>query len=144
MRLIDFFVFYVTTLYKNKQRGNLFWDSPVGRTAFVVGLTFTLLLSSICEIAIFFIAGIDILENRLSIVPVVIGGTLLVQLLRYIYIARKRYEFIVSPQYKAFTLSSNLGVTICILISLLSFLSMIGVSVAIHDFMKAHSVVQFK
>ena len=64
MRVVDFFVFYVTTLYKNKPRGNLFWDSPVRRTMFVVGLTFTLLLFSILEIIVFLIARINIMGNR--------------------------------------------------------------------------------
>jgi hypothetical protein len=138
MRVIDFFVFYVTTLYKNKPRGNLFWDSPVRRTMFVVGLTFTLLLFSILEIVVFLIAGINIMENRLSEIVAIIGGVLLIQLLGYVYIVKKRYEFIISSQYRAFTLNANLGVAICVVVSLFAFLLMIGVAGAIHIFLKTH------
>ena len=136
MRLIDFFVFYITTLYKNKPRGNLFWDSPVRRTVFVVGLTFTLLLFSFFEIIVFLIARINVIENRLSEIAVIIVGVLFIQLLSYIYIVIKRYEFIVSPHYKPFTLNTNLGVTLCVVTLLLSFLLMIGVGVGIHAFLR--------
>ena len=138
MRVVDFFVFYVTTLFKNKPRGNLFWDSPVRRTMFVVGLTFTLLLFSILEIIVFLIARINIMGNRLSEIAGIIGGVLLIQLLGYVYIVKKRYEFIISSQYRAFTLNANLGAAICVVICLLSFFLMIGVAGAIHIFLKTH------
>ena len=144
MRVIDFFVFYITTLYKNKPRGNLYWDSPVRRTVFIVGLTFTMLLASILDVVVFLITGINVIDNRLIIIPIIISGVLLIQLLRYVYIVKKRYEFITSSQYKAFSLSTNIGVTICMVIFFISIMSLIVTGVVVNGLIKAHSAVEFK
>jgi hypothetical protein len=142
MRVVDFFVFYITTLYKNKRRGSLFWDSPVGRTAFVVGFTFTMLLFSTLEIIFFLIAGMNIMDFRFIVIVMVVVVALIAQLLRYIYIVKKRYEYINSAQYKAFTLNRTVGVIICTTTSFLSLLLLFGIALAIHAFLKNHGNIR--
>jgi hypothetical protein len=136
MRVIDFFVFYITTLYKNKRRGNLFWDSPIGRTAFIVGLMFTMLLFSFLDILFFLITGINMINNHMLIILIIILGVLLVQLLRYVYIARKRYEFITSNEYEPFNLGTNTGVTICLIVFFISIFSLIITGITIDSLIK--------
>ncbi len=140
MRLIDFFVFYISTLYTNKRRGNLFWDSPIRRTVSIVGLTILMWLLSISQIVVFLIANKNLTDFSLFIGGLVLGGLLVIQFLRYIYVVRKRYEFITSSKYKSFTLSTTLGVTICSIIVLVSILIPIGVGIAIYTLMKNHIV----
>jgi hypothetical protein len=139
MRVLDFFMFYITTLYKNKRRGSLFWSGPVRRSIFVVGFTFTMLLFSTLEIIFFIIAGINIMDFRFIVIVIVIAAVLIMQLLRYIYIIKKRYEYINSAQYKAFTLNAMLGVIICTVTSFLSLLLLFGTALSIHAFLKNHS-----
>ena len=142
MRLIDFFMYYVTTLYKNKPRGNLYWDSPVRRTCFVVGLTFCLFLFLTIETAIFLIARINLFDIHYSEIIIIVVGVLIIQLLAYIYIKRNRYHFITSSKYKAFTLSNIAGVTITVGACFLSFILLIAVAVAIGHYLKSHRSVE--
>ena len=108
----------------------------MGRTAFIVGLTFTMLLFSFLDIVFFLISGINIVSNRLIVIPIIIIGVLLVQLLRYIYITRGRYELIRSSEYETFSLSTTIGVTICIIVFFVSILSLTITGITINTLVK--------
>jgi hypothetical protein len=136
MRVVDFFIYYVTTLYKNNPRGSLLWDGPVRRTVFIVGLTFTLLLFSIVEAFLFLLKGVNITDFNISKLALIIVGLIITQVLRYIYIVKKRYKLITSIKYRTFTLDNRVGVIICVTVSCLSFLLFVGIAIAINIYIK--------
>lgn len=131
MRLIDFFVYYISTLYKNKSRGNLFWDSPVRRTVFIVGLTIGLWLLIASQLLLFFISNKNLMDYQFWLVGFIISVVLITQLLRYTYIVKKRYQFITSLEYNSFTLTSTHGIIICVVVPFLGLVSTIAIGIII-------------
>jgi len=133
MRLLDFFVFSMTSYYKDKRRGNLFWNSPIRRAGFIIGLIITLWLSGIMELALYFIGHIDILDTpQLMGFSIVLFGMLSSQMIKKIYVTNERYALITSSSYRPFELNNNRGVTICILILALGFILIFGSALIIN------------
>ena len=131
MKIVDFLVFYLTSLYDLK--GGLLWESPLRRTMFIVALIITLWVWSIMEILIFVISRINIFD-----IPQLIGFAIIIlgmsssQILKRVYITNKRYKLITSTSYRAFELSNSLGVAICFIIIGLGFASMFGSAIIIN------------
>ncbi|SDQ01654.1 hypothetical protein SAMN05428975_5915 [Mucilaginibacter sp. OK268] len=131
MRVVDFFVYYISTLYTNKKRGNLLWESPIRRTAFVVGVLFTMLLFSISQILCSLIGNINLIDILYSKIALIILGLVLIQILVYIYIKKGRFEYITSERFKGFKMSDRAGGIICGLIVVLSVFLAILISIII-------------
>lgn len=132
MRFIDFIVYYTMANFKRKKMNGLIWGSPLARAVFLAALSISLLLFIAAEIACFIIGQINILDNYSSIIVFIIVGFLIAQFLGYIYITKKRYEYIVSSGYKHFTLSVDVGVAISFLLFLFSFLGCLGAAIIIN------------
>jgi hypothetical protein len=108
--------------FKRKNLGSLTWGSPLARAVFLAALSISLFLFIAAEIICFIIFRINILDTYLSIIILIIAGALIAQLLGYLYITKKRYEYITSSEYKPFSLSVTLGVAISFLLFVFSFL----------------------
>jgi hypothetical protein len=120
MRIIDFFVYYISTLYTNKKRGSLLWESPVRRTAFVVGVLFTMVFFSISQILCSLIGSINLMDVPYSKIALIVFGLVLIQILVYIYIKKVRFEYITSERFKAFKMSDRAGGAMCVVMVVLS------------------------
>jgi hypothetical protein len=57
-----------------------------------------------------------------SLLPFLIVGLSIMQLYKYIYITRKRYELIISAEHPSFNISINTGTTIVIFFAFFSTL----------------------
>jgi hypothetical protein len=135
MRLVDFIIFYTMCWYDKKHMDGLLWNSPLRRCVFVAGLIITFCLFFIIEIIFFLTFKLNVIEFTLTEILLILGCLLMTQVFSYIYIRKKRYEFITSPKYGTFTLSTTLGVTICGLIFIFSFLGSLGVAIIIDKFL---------
>jgi len=125
MRLIDFFVYFFTSFYNSGKRGGLLWESPLRRTVFLVGVTFGILLIAIFDIAVYFIYGTNLIGYAYSKVFVIVFVLIVIQLLRYVYIKKKRYEYIISDEYPPFLMNNALGIAICAGSVMLAFVVLI-------------------
>jgi hypothetical protein len=132
MRFIDFIVFFTMANFKRRKMDGLTWASPLARAVFLATLSVSLLLFIAAEIICFTIWKLNILDTYFSIIVFIIGGLLIGQLLGNLYITKKRYEYIASPEYKPFRLSITAGVTICFLLFVFSFLGSLGTAIIIN------------
>jgi hypothetical protein len=119
--------------FKRKKLGALSWGSPLARAVFLATLSINLLLFIAAETICFVVFRINILDTYLSIIIFIIVGVLIAQLLGYLYITKQRYEYIISSKYKSFTLSITIGVTICFLLFVFSFLGCLGTGIIINN-----------
>lgn len=131
MRFIDFYVYYITSIYKNKTDRSSYFSNSNIRSMFLTGLTLGLLSLIVIEFLYFLILKQNLLVMRYSQIVVIAYLVLLSYVFEYVYIKRKRLELIHSPSYKAFTLSRGLGIFVCVgtaaLCSILFIVSMIVV-----------------
>ena len=132
MRFIDFMVFYVMANFKKKQNDGSIWGSQLARAVFLASLPLSFAIVSLAEIICFFIFRVNIFDDSHFKIILIIGGILNATLLDYVYINKKRYEYITAPEYKPFTLSITLGVTICFLLGFLSVVGSIGLALVIN------------
>ena len=136
MRYIDFMVYYYMENFKSKHLGSLLWNSQLGRAVFLASLNLSLLLLILVEIFCYGILKIDISNSSYFGVGLAIVGFLNAQLFDRIYINKKRYEYIVSTEYKPFKLSVALGVFISLLFTLLFMLGAVGTALLIGNSIK--------
>ena len=127
---MDFFIFYISSLYIGK-RGTLYWDTPVRRAVSVIGIIMSLWALSIAQIVFFLLFKKDFWESNFIVPILIVGGIAVIQLLRYVYIGKKRYEHIQGTAYRAFTMSRNAAITICTAMVFLSVLLPFGVGIII-------------
>jgi hypothetical protein len=103
---------------------------PVAQEGQLISATFpasfpvSVISYSIIEILCFIIYHINSLDNQIVHLLAVVWATLINLLFYFIYAKRKRYEYIISTQYKPFTLSINWGMFICFLVTILSLLEL--------------------
>ncbi len=132
MRLIDFIVFYTMALYKKKKMDGLLWSNSLRRSVFIAGLFTTLCLYSLTEIIAFLVTRINFIDKSISQIAFIVAVLLIIQLFRYIYVRKERYEFIISSEYKAFTFSTRTGMTLVFLLVIFSFLLPIALTLLIY------------
>jgi hypothetical protein len=118
--------------FKRKKMDGAMWGSQLGRAVFLASVNVSFSLISVIEIICYFIFHINIFYASHFEIFFVIGGILTSQLLGYIYINKKRYEYITSSQYNPFTRSIPSGVNIVFLLILASFIGSIGIALAIN------------
>lgn len=117
MRQLDFLFYYFTDWF-TKNRDKLSWSSPIERTVYAMGIFTMFWLVSIGEL-IQVLLGKQV-DFNISLVPFVVVGLLIMQLYKYIYITKDRYNFILSTDYKAFNTSENTGIIIAIIFAFFS------------------------
>ena len=133
MKIPDFLIYYLMEFYRRGKKGGLLWSSPLRRAVFLVGMTITLNLFSLTEIIYFFIAKKNLIDIKVSEIVLLIVSLLVIQVIRYIYITKNRYELLISFGDKSFTLSKVTGYVIVFLVGLVSFISPFVIGIIIHN-----------
>jgi len=132
MRPIDFFVYYCMQTFKT---GNLNYKTPLGRACGGLGFTIGNLVVIIVEFILRLSVGYKIIEHKypfiitFSAVYLSIGA-----IAYYIYRNKKRYEYIMSSQYRQFKLANTMGYVISIVGFLLSFILLAAATIYINDY----------
>jgi len=135
MRFFDFLVFYPMASFQKRNVTGWDWQTSLNRAVTLAAIS-TSFLSLACLELIFFLAlRINILDIWYNKFLFLGGGVLLVFLFNYIYVRKKRYEYIMSPQYKTFRLGITAGVITCFLIFILSMLLVIGIGIIQGNFL---------
>ena len=119
MIILDFPIFYLT-LWFSSHKEQLKWSTPIERAIYAMGLVTLLWTISILEIVHIFIIK-DVNQFRVPLIPAVLIGLLAMFIYQYIYISKKRYQFILSSKHKSLDISSNTGKAISIIFVLFSF-----------------------
>ena len=118
MIILDFLFYYLTYWFdKNKQK--LAWSTPLERTIYAVGLmsgTLILALDQFLEFKYPYLFTV-LIPKWIFIILVL----LIMQLYKYIYIIRNRYQFVVSKN--SLKIDKDIGAYICIGMLILSFLA---------------------
>lgn len=122
MRLFDFMVFYPMTSFRERKVKGWTSQTSLRRATSLAAISSSIILLAILELVFFLILRVNILDIKYSIFLFFAGGILIIWLFNYIYIKRKRYEYIISSQYRPFKLGTTTGVILCFLIFILSFL----------------------
>jgi len=133
MKIPDFLIYYLMEFYRRGKKGGLLWSSPLRRAVFLVGMTITLNLFSLTEIIYFFIAKKNLIDIKVSEIVLLIVSLLVIQVIRYIYITKNRYELLISFGDKSFTLYKVTGYVIVFLVGLVSFISPFVIGIIIHN-----------
>jgi len=123
--------------YKKYQPGTLYWDSYLRRSVYGAGLVTMFWLFLIVEVLFFFLGRVDFTDFRLWELIAIVLAVLLIQVFRYVYIVKKRYELIVKPESRGFSLSLNTGLLIVFLIFLFSLLMFVGSAILVHLYLKS-------
>jgi hypothetical protein len=134
MRLIDFFVFYEATLYKDKEEENRTGNRRLGKAISIAGCIIALWLTTIIQIIIFLVLKRNLINRKILVKIYFIIAVLSVLILRYIYISKERYQYIISSQYRPFKLGRYTGITIMIFVLLASVVLSVGIGIAMGDF----------
>ena len=117
MILFDFVIYYFTLWFeKNKQ--NLSWSTPLERAIYAFTVMCAFWVLSFWQLIEFFI-----LKNKhyhITAVPGLFIGIVMVFLLQYLYISKKRYEFLIEKVNKPFFKNENRGFLICIVFGVIS------------------------
>jgi len=119
MRPIDFLFYYLTGWF-TEHRDKLSWSDPLERAVYAMGLFTMFWIVGIGEISQF-LMGKQV-DFNMSLLPFVILGLVVMALYKYIYITKRRYELILSANYRSFTLNANTGVTVSIIFAFFSTL----------------------
>jgi len=131
MRFTDFLVFYPMANFRRKKIDKSMWRKQLGQAVFLASLNISLMLIIAVEIIGFLVFRVNVYEIYSIDIPIVIVGILNSVLFDYVYVKKKRYEYITSNQYKPFILSVTLGVTITFLIFVFCLIGCIGIPLAV-------------
>jgi len=134
MRLIDFFVFYEATLYKNKEEENRTGNRRLGKAISIAGCIIALWLTTIIQIIVFLVLKRNIINLKIWVKVYFIVAILSILILRYIYISKERYQYIVSSQYRPFKLGRYAGITVIFFSLIASVALSVGIGIAMGDF----------
>ena len=107
----------------------------IGKAVFIGSFITSLVICIAVEVICFFFK-VDIAMSSNFQLKFAIGAVLNYCLFMYIYTKKKRYEYIISSQYKPFKLSTRLGITIIFLLLFASLIGSIGMPVAISALLK--------
>jgi hypothetical protein len=135
MRLIDFFVFYEATLYKNKEEENRTGNRRLGKAISIAGAIVGLWLTTVIQVIVFFVLKENLLINlKIWVKVYFIIAILSILILRYIYISKERYQYIISSQYRAFKLGRYTGAFVIFFLLIASVVLSVGIGIAMRDF----------
>ena len=129
MRLIDFFVFYEATLYKNKEEENRLGNQRLGKAIRVASMIVGTWLTIIIQLMVFLVLKRNIInaDNHTLVITIVVMYFIAGQILQSVYITKDRYQYIISNDYPPFTLGKHIGILIIILTLLVSVALSVGI-----------------
>jgi hypothetical protein len=107
------------------------WRKQLGQAVFLASLNVSLMSIIAVEIICFLIFRVNAYEIYAIDIPIVIGGILNSFLFDYVYVKKKRYEYITSDEYKPFNLNVTLGVAITFLIFVFCVIGCIGIPLVV-------------
>ena len=119
MIVIDF-LFYNLTIWFTENKDKLSWSTPLERAVYAIGLFTIFWLVSIGEIVQFLFSR-KIVFN-ISLIPFVVLGLLIMQLYKYIYITKRRFELISSFKQTQNKYAANITIFIAFFSTFLPFL----------------------
>jgi hypothetical protein len=132
MRILDFMVFYPMAYYRRRNADESWRGRQLGQSVFLASLNVSLILGIAVEFICFLVFRINIFDRSSLKILCVVAAILNSLLFDYIYVKKKRYEYITSPRYKTHNLSITFGMTICFLLFILSVIGLIGAALAIN------------
>ena len=97
MKVLDF-LFYYLTLWFEEHKQNLKWSTPLERAIYVLGIITICWIISFNEIIQMFFFKETI--KSISTILIIVIGLGIMELYKYIYITKKRYELIVLPLHQ--------------------------------------------
>ena len=112
------------------------WGKQLGMAVFLASLNTSLNIVILVEVICFLIFHINIFDTNHFDLILAAGAIMNSFLFDYIYVKKKRYEYITSKLYNPFNLSVTLGVIICFLIYIASLIGVIGVPLAVNALLK--------
>jgi hypothetical protein len=118
MIVLDF-LFYYLTYWFEKHKDKLKWSTPLERAVYAVGLMSTLWIYSFGEILRYTVKGFD---YKFSMIIYILIGLGIMQLYKYIYIIKSRYQLLVSRKTNPGNVSIKIGTTISIIVMFISVL----------------------
>ena len=129
-------VFYPMANFKRKKLDAIMWGKQLGMAVFLASLNTSLNIVILVEVICFLIFHINIFDTNHFDLILAAGAIMNSFLFDYIYVKKKRYEYITSKLYNPFNLSVTLGVIICFLIYIASLIGVIGVPLAVNALLK--------
>ena len=126
------FLYYYLMLWFNKRRKHFKKLIPYERVSYGMGIIVILWILCVDHIIEYFV-----FDKLVSIIPkfiFVIVALALIWLFDYIYVKRKRYEYIVLPRYHKSNISEKIGIRISISTVILSLLIPMAVAILIQSF----------
>jgi len=134
VRLIDFFVYYEATLYKSKEEesrsGNRRLNKAIGIAAIIVAIWLMIFI----QLFSYLFFRINVININAWKVVYLINALLIYIILRYVYLSNGRYQYVISDEYKFFTMSKFVGVFLMFLILMVSIGLSISVGVYLGNF----------
>ena len=131
MRLIDFFVYYETTLYKSKEEENSLGNQRLNKALTIAAIIIAVWVSIIIQLLSYLFLRKNVININVLIIIFLVIALLTYIIFRYIYILKGRYQYIISDNYRSFNMSKFLGAFVMFLTLLFS----IGLSIAIGFFL---------
>lgn len=102
----------------------------------ISGLNVGLILVIITEITYFLLFRKNLFDVSQIGILIVIVIILISFLSDLIYVKKKRYEYIISTEYKPFNLSITLDMAVCFLVFIVSFSGIVGTALVIGALLK--------
>ncbi len=133
MKVSDFLIYYLMKFYGRKKKGGLLWGAPLRRAVFTVGMILTLNLFSLAEIVFFITTRKNLIDTKICQIAVLILALLVIQVVRYIYMTRNRYEILISSGEIFFNLSNATGYFVLISVTLFSAIIPFVIGTIIHN-----------
>jgi len=100
MIVLDFLFFYLTHYFESN-RSKLKWSTPLERAVYVVTIATMFWIFTAWESVEIFITKTDFLKNLNMILGIIIGLCVM-QIYKYVYLTKKRYAVINSPERQTF------------------------------------------
>ena len=119
MKGLDF-LFYYFTYWFTENKDKLSWSSPIERSVYAIGLFTMFWLISIGEVIQFLMS--KEVKFDYSLLPFLIIGLAIMQIYKYAYITKRRYESIISSKHSLFNISNDTGATMVIIFAFFSTL----------------------
>ena len=118
MIILDF-LFYYLTYWFGKNKDKLRWSTPLERTVYAVGLISMVWIYSLNEILTYTLKGFN---YHFSMLVYLFLGLAIMQLYKYIYITKNRYNLLIAKKKKPGNINNKTGAIISIIFLFITIL----------------------